>query len=85
MAQVIELIELDGLTGTGTCQKGHRRNDDGVCECRCGSTDDDGWCVYKGCDDDNGGGNTGGGCGGDDDGRAEATAKRGRIRKRKTP
>ena len=30
MAQEIEPIELDGLTGTGTCRKGHRRNDDGV-------------------------------------------------------
>ena len=57
-------VELDGLTGTGECQNGHRRGDDGTCQCFCGYTDEDGWCVHTGCDDDDDDGGGGGGGGG---------------------
>ena len=55
--------ELDGITAVGECVKGHRRDDGGNCVCRCGFTDDDGWCVYTGC----GGGGGGGGGGGEEE------------------
>ena len=42
----IVVVPLDGFTVPGECQKGHRRGDDGTCQCFCGHTDEDGWCVY---------------------------------------